>query len=399
MLHTFLSTYSRNQIRILQHIRQRVRITRSDLVEVSGFKLLTVTKTVARFLEDGLIVEAGHEDSTGGRKATLLSINPHFRYTLAVDMGASGARIGVVGMDGSVIEDRFIKKEYRMPARHLSVEELREILTELTEKYGQEKILGLGIGISGSVRHSVGRIVFCPNLYGWNEVDVQKEFGDPLGIPVLVDTVARCMALAELTLGAGQGVDNQVTVSIGTSVSSGIIMDGRIYRGADEAAGEIGHTTVRENGGRCTCGNIGCLENYVNQHCITRTVSKKLREFQGYSPLRALVPEGELPAPEQICQAAEQGDPLVLEVLADCADTVGTAISYLANIVNPQVIILGGRAIEHYPMLVDEVKRVVKRRSAMVTQRNLSIRASLLREQSTLIGSALQVIDTLFDEP
>ena len=111
------------------------------------------------------------------------------------------------------------------------------------------------------------------------------------------------------------------------------------------------------------------------------------------------MPEGELPAPEQICQAAEQGDPLVLEVLADCADTVGTAISYLANIVNPQVIILGGRAIEHYPMLVDEVKRVVKRRSAMVTQRNLSIRASLLREQSTLIGSALQVIDTLFDEP
>ncbi len=397
MLHSLLSSYSRNQIQILQHIRRCGRITRSELVEVSGFKLLTVTKTVAHFLEDGLIIEAGHEDSTGGRKATLLSINPHFRYTLAVDMGASGARIGVVGMDGTVIEDELIKKEYRMPARHQSVEELREKLSRLLEKYGREKILGLGIGISGSVRSSEGRIVFCPNLHGWNEVDVQKEFGDVLGIPVLVDTVARCMALAEFTLGAGQGVPNQVTVSIGTSVSAGIIMDGRIYRGADEAAGEIGHTTVRENGGRCTCGNIGCLENYVNQHLITQQVGRRLQEFGGYSPLRSMVPEGEKPTPEQIRQAAAEGDLLVLDVLTDCADTIGTAISYLANIVNPQAIILGGRAIENYPTLVDEVNRVVKRRSAMVTQRNLSIRASLLRERSTLIGSALQVIGTLFE--
>ena len=228
MLHTILYSYSKNQIQILQHIRRHGRITRSELVEVSGFKLLTVTKTVARFLEDGLVAEAGHEDSTGGRKATLLSINPHFRYTLAVDMGASGVRIGVVGMDGTVIEDELIKKEYRMPARHLSVEELREKLLLLLEKYGREKILGLGIGISGTVRHSEGRIVFCPNLYGWNNVDVQKEFGEALGIPVLVDTVARCMALAEFTLGAGQDTANQVTVSIGTSVSAGIIMDGRI---------------------------------------------------------------------------------------------------------------------------------------------------------------------------
>lgn len=396
MLHTFLSTYSKNQIQILQHIRRRGRITRSELVEVSGFKLLTVTKTVARFLDDGLIVEAGYEDSTGGRKATLLSINPHFRYTLAVDMGASGARIGVVGMDGTVIEDELVKKEYRMPAHHLSVEELREKLALLLEKYGRERILGLGIGISGTVRHSEGRILFCPNLSGWNDVDVAEEFGNPLGIPVLVDTVARCMALAEFTLGAGKDTPNQVTVSVGTSVSAGIIMDGRIYRGGDEAAGEIGHTTVRENGGLCTCGNIGCLENYVNQHLIVRQVNRRLQDVKGYSPLRALVQEGEKPTPEQIRQAAEEGDLQVLEVLADCADTMGTAISYLANIVNPQVIILGGRAIEHYPMLVDEVKRVVKRRSAMVTQRNLAIRASGLQERSTLIGSALQVIDALF---
>ena len=141
MLNSILSGYSKNQIQILAHIRREGKITRGELVEISGFKLLTVTKTVARFLEDGIIIEAGHEQSTGGRKATLLSINPDFRYTLAVDLGASGARIGVVGMDGSVIEQQIIVGNLQMPARHVTVPQLRSILTDLVEKYGKETLV------------------------------------------------------------------------------------------------------------------------------------------------------------------------------------------------------------------------------------------------------------------
>lgn len=396
MQNSILSNYSKNQIQILGHIRDHGKITRSELVEASGFKLLTVTKTVARFLEDGIITEAGHEQSTGGRKATLLSINPEFRYTLAVDLGASGARIGVVGMDGSVIEQQIIIGQKQMPARHVTVSQLRGILAGLIEKFGKENILGLGIGISGIVRHKEGKIVMCPNLADWNDIDVNKEFAEPLGVPVLADTVARCMARAEHTIGVGKGLDNLVAVSIGSSVSAGIIINGRLYRGADEAAGELGHTMVRETTRRCTCGNTGCLELYVTLAMICKTIGKRLENFSGYSPLASMLEPGALPTPEQILLALEQGDRICRKVLDECAETIGTAVSYLANIVNPRMIVLGGRTIESFPGLVADVERAVKRRSFSATQKNLQIRPTQLQDMAAMTGAALQVIDKLF---
>lgn len=391
-----LSAYSPNQIKILNHIRQQGKITRGDLTEVSGFKLLTVTKTVGRFLDDGIIIEAGHEESTGGRKATLLSINPDFRYTLAVDIGSSRTHIGVVGMDGSVLEQQELNRNSKEVKVNTSVEELRQHLQALVEKYGRNKILGLGIGISGVVRHDDGCIVFCPNLRDWNDVDVVKEFGEPLGIPVFVDTAARCMALAEHSQGVGRGISNMVAISMGNSVAAGIIMDGQVYRGADGAAGEIGHTCVRTDGKQCTCGNVGCLELYAALGIITRRVESQLGKFRGFSPLKSMLNGRTEPTPEEICTAAEQGDKVAIDVLGLCAETIATAIGYLANIVNPQMIVLGGSTIGAFPSLVEDIERIVRHQGFTVTHRSLTIKTAELADSAGMVGAALQVIDDFF---
>ena len=397
MFESLLSAYSQNQAEILRHIYRLGKVTRADLTKVSGFQLLTVTKAVARFIEDGLVIEAGYEASTGGRKAALLSINPKFRYTLAVDLGASCVRIGVVGMDGSVVECELIQAEFTSEKHHfpthiITVEQLRNKLSSLCEKYGRGQILGVGIGISGVVRHQEGKIVFCPNVGGWNEVDVIKEFQEPLGIPVFVDTAARCMALAEYTLGAGKGVENQVSVSIGSSVSAGILLDGKIYRGADESAGELGHTTVKADGLHCTCGNTGCLELYITLPMLTKQAMSLMDKFTGYSLLKNMLQGRRRPRPEELRQAYLDGDKIALSVLQNCAETLGTAISYVANILNPSLIVLGGATVEQFPELVGEVERTVKQRGFTVTQKNLAIRPYALGITSAMVGAALQVI-------
>ena len=392
-----LSAYSPNQIKILNHIRQEGKITRSELTEVSGFKLLTVTKTVSRFLEDGIIIEAGHESSTGGRKATLLSINPHFRYTLAVDLGSSRTHIGVVGMDGSIVEQKVLTPgSSSIVKQNASAEELLPHLRALVKKYGKKNILGLGIGISGVVHHDEGRIVFCPNLRAWNDIDVNKTLGEALEIPVFVDTAARCMALAEYTLGAGKGIPNQISISIGNSVAAGIIIDGQVYRGADGAAGEIGHTSVRSDGALCTCGNSGCLEMYVTQGIITKTVEKTLATFRGFSPLKAMLKDRTMPTPDEIRIAAEQGDKVALDVLNCSAVNMATAIGYLANILNPSLIVLGGSTINSFPTLAKDIERIVRHRGFTVTHQNLTIRTAKLADSAGMVGAALQVIDDFF---
>lgn len=387
--------YSDNQLQILRAVYHRKQITRADLVEASGFKLLTVTKTVAAFIKDGILIEAEYEPSTGGRKAALLAINPNFCYTLAVDLGASGARVGVLGLDGAIIEwKQYFPQSSWIPAEHLSVEQLRECLVTLIEKYGRDRILGIGIGISGIVQHQQKRVVYCPNLAGWNDVDLIEALEKPLGVPVYVDTSARCMALAEYTQGAGQGEKNMVSLSIGSSISAGIILNGSIYRGIDGTAGELGHTIVDPNGLECTCGNKGCLEVFGTTPVIQRFARKRLATYTGYSILRELMPEDRTrPTVEELHQAAACGDKVATETLLQASDRIGTALSYVVNILNPQLVVLGGATIDQLPELPQMIERVIRQKSFAIAQQNLSVRNAKLGLPSAMIGSGLQVID------
>ncbi|MDD5602992.1 MAG: ROK family transcriptional regulator [Eubacteriales bacterium] len=411
-----------NQTRILSLIRDSDGMTRAGIAEAAALSILTTKKYVRELIDEGIIIESGTEESTGGRKAGILKINPGHKYTLAADIGAHSVKIGIVRLDGSILENEYITaQEGQIPARIISVDELRKKLKALMQKHDTDKFIGLGIGVSGLADHAGGIIRFCPNISGWNNINVKDEFQDFLGIPAYVDTSARCTALAEQHFGAGKSIGNQVYVSIGYSISTGIIINSHLFRGAAGASGELGHVTAITGGSLCTCGNYGCLENYVTLPIIIWNIRKALTNYRGYSPLAELMAlKGKLKAGakdeaktasgddplkssksfelEDVRYALEKGDKIVLNELSKAGDLLGTVLANMVNILNPELIILGGGVVENFPIIVDEVERSIRKQSLIVTYQNLSVKKSALGYGGAISGSALQVINLFFGQ-
>ncbi len=421
-----------NQTRILSLIRASGGMTRAKVAECAALSILTTKKCVRELIDEGVIIESGTENSTGGRKASILKINPDHRYALAADIGAYSAKIGIVRLDGSILEEEYVTAQERhIPASIIGVDELKQKLKALMHKYGRDKFIGLGIGVSGLVDH-VGKIVrFCPNLSGWNNINVKEEFQDFLGMPAYVDTSARCTALAEQYFGAGKNVKNQIYVSIGYSISIGIIINSYLFRGSAGTSGELGHVTAITGGSICTCGNYGCLENYATLPIIIGNIRKELTDYKGYSPLAELIaiksksktnaedksklktsskdmpgtipldepPGGSHPLElEDVRCALEKGDKIVLNELVKAGGLLGTVLANMVNILNPELIILGGGVVENFPMIVDEVERSIKKQSLIMTYQNLSVKKSLLGYGAAITGSALQAINRFFGQ-
>jgi len=391
--------YSENQKIILKLIYNKIGITRAELANETGFSTLTTTKFVSEFIADGIVSEDGTLESTGGRKAVKLKINPDFLYVLSVDIGTYSAKIGIVRLDGSILYREVITtKTSNIPSKVIEVKQLKNKLKELLTTYGKEKFLGLGIGISGLVDYDNKTILFCPNIDGFNGVNVREEFEKFLEIPVFVDTSARCMALAEQRLGIGKNIKNQIFVSIGYGIGAGIIADSKIFRGASGASGELGHVKTQNSNDLCSCGKYGCLEIYATLPMIISRIKVTLKQFHGFSPLKTLISDINDITTEDIVKASMEGDKIVNDILTDIGKMIGVVLSNMANILNPELIVLGGGVIEYLPLVFEEAKRTTKQQSLVTVYQNLSFERSSLGFNCSIIGCAMQLISKYFED-
>lgn len=299
-------------------------------------------------------------------------------------------------MHGEIIKDKFIKKENAHSFPSITPEELRNILSELIKEFGREKFIGLGISITGLVNNEKKVIQFSPNIPNFNDVDIVKEFEEPLGIPTYVDTSARCLALAEQRHGFGKEYKNQIFISVGHSISAGIIINNHLFNGSTGTAGEIGHVRCGSDGIRCTCGNYDCLEVYSTLSIITGKVAKKAHEFHGYSPTANLVSDISDFDIEHVVKGIELKDKIVLECLQDAGSRIGFAISHLINALNPEIIIFGGSVTEYLPQVIDEAINQINKTGLISAVQNLEFKKSTLGYKAAIIGSAIQVSNSFF---
>ena len=376
-----------NKRLILNKIFNGKGISRNDIVVETSLSPATVTKFAAELLAEGVIQETGELESTGGRKPTALQVTPACAYIICVDIGSYLTRIGVAGFDCELIECK------QVPTKGFDFSCLCQQIDELLSRYGKERILGIGVGISGLVDNRNNSVIFCPNIKQWNSVELGRLLFEKYGIYTRVNTSARCMIYAERFWAGYRGYDNQVFISVGHGIGVGIVIDSKVFYGQSGFAGEMGHIRAAKDQHPCSCGNIGCLENVVTLPLIIRHVQQALKKFQGYSPLLTLVGDIEHINKDYLRQALEKGDKIVYDELVSTGEDLGAALAILANLFNPALIVLGGGVIENFPMVVAEAARTLREKSLIPISQDLSVVASKLDSNAAVKGCALMICE------
>jgi glucokinase len=288
------------------------------------------------------------------------------RFVLGIDIGGTNLVVGSVAEDGSAVLATASEPTHAEAGATDVLDRLvglaeRAIAATRREAPGAD-ILGVGVGAPGPLDTKRGVVLLTPNL-GWVNLPLRQIIHDRLGLPAALDNDANCAVLGEWWVGAARGARHAIGITIGTGIGGGLILDGKLYHGASDVAGEIGHTTIDTEGRRCKCGNYGCLEAYASGPNIALRAVEEI-EAGAVSRLPSLV-GGDLRkiTAQTVYQAAKDGDHLALEVVNDTAKFLGVGIGNLLNVFNPEVVVVCGGVTLAGDHLFVPLQREVARRA------------------------------------
>ncbi|MFZ5753212.1 MAG: ROK family protein [Bacillota bacterium] len=310
------------------------------------------------------------------------------KYTVGIDLGGTNITAALVNQAGEVKGCLKLATQAEMGPPGVTQRMIQMVCSLLTENnLTLGNLFGLGIGVPGLVNSREGTAIFLPNLPGWRNIPLVQWVRGELGVPVLIDNDVRMAAWGEKLQGAGRGWDDIVCITLGTGIGSGIFLQGKMFRGHSESAGEIGHMTVEKDGLPCTCGNRGCLEMYASGRAIARRAKEAVKQ-NGFSPILELAEGDEsMITARTVYDAARLGDSLAHGIIREAAAYLGIGLANVANILNPQGIIIGGGVAGMGEMLLTPVREVVKAR-AMPLNREVEIVAAELGDGAGAIGAA-----------
>lgn len=290
------------------------------------------------------------------------------QFIVGVDLGGTNIVAGAMPVDGSrEIGMRTLPTQAGNGAESVAdriAAMIETVVADVQRETGAERddILGVGIGSPGPLDRERGVVIVTPNL-GWRDYPLREEISSRVSMRATLDNDANCATLGEWWCGAARGGRNVIGMTLGTGIGGGLILDGRLYHGASDTAGEIGHTSIESNGRRCKCGNYGCLEAYCSGPAIAER-AREAMESEASPGMLALV-NGDMSAltAHVVYEAARQGDPVARGVVRDTARFLGTGISNLINIFNPDTVVLAGGVTQAGEALLDPLCAEVKRRA------------------------------------
>jgi glucokinase-like ROK family protein len=384
-------------VAILDHVRSGRAATRPKLIQVSGLGRAVVTQRVAQLVELGLLDEGSLAPSTGGRAPRELRFRAESGYVLVAELGATGVSAGITNLAGSLLIQREEPIDIAAgPEECLSrVGALFDKLLSSRPQY-DAALWGVGIGVPGPVEFATGRPIAPPIMPGWDNYPIRDRFAEKYNVPVWVDNEVNLMALGELRAGLARGMDDVVYVKIGTGIGAGIISGGRLHRGAQGCAGDIGHVAVvNDNQVVCRCGNTGCLEALAGGGAIGRDGEAAARAGRSAFLAEVLERTGAVNASD-VASAARHGDPVSFELLTRAGRLVGDVLATFVNFFNPSLLLLGGGVMGAGDQLLATIRESVYRRSLPLATRQLHLAQSPLNDRAGMMGAAFMVTDELF---
>jgi predicted NBD/HSP70 family sugar kinase len=365
--------------------RSQSHLTRADVMQRTGLSRSTVNQRLDALLAAGLVVSSGGGASTGGRPAGQFSFNKDRGVLLVADIGATGMRIAVCDLVGTVAAER--ERPIDVAAGPETVltavaDLFRQLLAEA--RRAPAEVYGIGIDVPGPVDFGRGRVVSPPIMSGWDGYDIPTWFRRAYDCPVLVDKDVNAMAFGEQR-SVYPDVAQLLMIKLGTGVGAGIVVDGRVYRGADGAAGDIGHIQLTvpdaDQEPVCRCGNTGCVEAYAGGWALVRDLREAGREVSTVQEAVGLIRTGDLTAVRLARRAGR---------------IVGGAIADAVSLFNPRVVVIGGQLARVEEQLFAGIREMVYRRSLPLATRNLQIVGTRLEKRAGLVGLALLLADGIF---
>ena len=364
---------------LLRLIRGGDAVTRADLARYTGLSRSTVAQRVDALLAHELVYEAGGAASTGGRPATRLAFNDGAGVVLVADLGATHSRLAVSDLAGQPLEEAPLELDISGDPETV----LEEVDASFRALHGggewrERPVRGIGIGVPAPVSFATGQPVSPPIMPSWDGFPVADWFARRYGAPVLLDNDVNIMAVGE-HWAHWRDTDHFLFIKVGTGIGCGIIAGGAIHRGAQGAAGDIGHIRITSaEDVLCGCGNVNCLEAVAGGRALARRLSALGLDAAGSRDVVAHVRSGE---PRAVVAVREAGR-LIGEVLAACV-----------NMLNPSVIVIGGDMADAHEQLLAGIREVTFQRSPPLATQTLQTASSRLGDRAGITGAAIMVIE------
>ena len=369
---------------LFQLLRDGVPRTRAQLAKSTGLARSTIAARVDELMRMGLITPVAEAASTGGRPPAQFALNPGARVVLAVDIGASHVTVAVMDLAATVLAERTESLAVALgPEAVLGhiVAEAHELLAASGRSAAD--LGAIGIGVPGPVEFSSGQLVNPPIMPGWDRFDIPGWVRQHLDVPVLVDNDVNIMALGERAL-AWPNIDHLIFVKVATGIGLGVISDGRLLRGAQGVAGNIGHVRVERGGDvPCSCGNRGCLEALASGPALARELRARGIDAANGNDVVELVRQGNLEAIQAVRQAGRD---------------IGEVLNTCVSLINPSVIAIGGSMARIGEHIIAGVREVVYTRSIPLTTEHLAIVHSAAADHAAVLGAGMLAIEHALSE-
>ena len=311
---------------------------------------------------------------------------------IGIDVGGTNVKLALVE-DGKIIYSNTVptnaKKGYEYTVNNIK-QAIKDLMKD--SKTAQEEIEGIGFDFPGQVDCKTGVVKLAPNIPGWVNVPIGQMIEEEFHIPTRIDNDVRCAALGELKFGAGKGCENFICITVGTGIGSGIVINGKVVRGATNAAGELGHIKLQmKDGPICGCGDTGCLEAFASGPAIVAMAYDYIRGGKS-TKFREMAEEnhGEI-TPYIVAKAAEAGDPVAKRIFEIIGEYIGLGLTSVINLLNPEKVIIGGGVAEAGELLLAPIRKTIKERAMVVAGNAVEIVPAQLGNSAGVIGASMLV--------
>ncbi|HLJ60187.1 MAG TPA: ROK family protein [bacterium] len=373
-----------NRLAVIHALRARGLVSQAELARITTLSAPTVLRVIRGLAAEGLVTVETKGRSSGGRKPLLLRFNATMGYVIGVDVGGSHLAGAIADLSGRVVHT--VNVPIVLEGSSLAAQRLYDAVRALLDASGvpSTRVRAIGVGVPGVTRGGV--VVHAPAV-GWRDVALAAELETRFGAPAVVENDANMVALGEFWFGAAQGTRSAVCVVIGTGIGAGIILEGELYRGRREAAGEVGFTVFDRRYVGTPFTEFGCLETFAAGPGIARRARQVVARGGGGRIVElAGAPDGI--SALHVFAAARDGDPDAREIVADTADALAVAVANIGALLDPDMIVLGGGVMRSADLMLDRIRAHV---AAALPGGPAIVRAEL-GDQGTVMGAVARAL-------